>query len=177
MRSALENGGFSRSAFSPHHSAEATSRPCCSVWAVKCKSQPRRAGLRGKGGLGWLPRSGTRRKDIFLCHTQSVLPEGFGDMGSKPWGGGGSAVVGKSLECSSLRQKAKQKQTTVSVNTGKLEAWRPSLTQHLPYSMVISKGCRVLDTPGTPFGDPSCRHVCGFLPRLTRIGEAVKQTR
>lgn len=124
----------------------------------------------GKGGLGRLPRSGTQRKDIFLCHTQSVLPEGFGDMGSKRWGGGGSAVVGKSLECSSLRRKAKQKQTTVSVNTGKLEAWRPSLTQHLRYSLVISQGCRVVDTPGTPFGDPSCRHVCGFIPLLTRIG-------
>lgn len=93
-------------------------------------------------------------------------------MGSKRWGGGRSAVVGKSLECSSLRRKAKQKQTTVSVNTGKLEAWRPSLTQHLRYSMVISQGCRVVDTLGTPFGDPSCRHVCGFIPRLTRIGEA-----
>lgn len=68
-------------------------------------------------------------------------------------------MVGKSLACSSLRRKAKQKQTTVSVNTGKLEAWRPSLTQHLPYSMVISQGWTPLEPPsGTPHVD-TCVHL------------------
>lgn len=55
--------------------------------AVKCKSETTRAGLRGKGGSGCDPRSVTQRKDIFLCHTQSILPEGFSD-GNKMIGRG-----------------------------------------------------------------------------------------
>lgn len=94
MRSALENGGFSRSAFSSHHSAEAASRPCCSVWAVKCKSQPRRAGLRGKGVLDGFQGLEHRGKTyFFVTHSRfsprvsAIWEANDGEEVGAPWWG------------------------------------------------------------------------------------------